>query len=239
MSVPPRPQKSEDGRVTTLRVLTYNVRGLRDDVDAIARVVTGSGAQLVFVQETPKMFRWRSRCADLARRCGMVAVTGGAVAAGNMLMSTLAVRVHTARSMLLPRARGHQTRGAAIARCSLDGAEFTAVSAHLSRDPAHRLRQVPLLLDEVPDEPLILAADFNEPPGGPVWGALTPRLDDVAAIAGDTGTPTFSIGSPRRRIDGFFVDRSVKVTGYQVIDTPDVRVASDHFPVYAELDLPT
>jgi endonuclease/exonuclease/phosphatase family metal-dependent hydrolase len=223
--------------VTTLRVLTYNVRGLRDDVSALTRVIAGSGADLVFIQETPRFFRWRARCAELARKSGMVVVTGGANAAGNMLMSSLAVRVHEARSILLPLTRGQQLRGAAIALCSLGGAEFSAVSAHLSLDPAERLRQVPQLLEEVPEEvaPLVLAADFNEKPDGPVWAALAPRLDDVAAIAGDTGTPTFSVASPRRRIDAFFVDRAIKVTSYQVLDSPDVRRASDHFPVYAEL----
>jgi endonuclease/exonuclease/phosphatase family metal-dependent hydrolase len=228
------------GVTTTLRVLSYNVRGLRDDVAALTRVITGSGADLVCVQEAPKVFRWRARCAALARRCGMVVVAGGGGAAGNLLMSTLAIRVHAARSVLLPLTPGQQLRGAAVAHCSLRGAEFTAVSTHLSLDPPERARQVPLLLAEVPEElpPLVLAADFNEQPGGPVWEAFAPRLDDVAAIAGDPGTPTFSCASPRRRIDGFFVERAVKVAGYRVLDSPDVRRASDHFPVYAELALP-
>jgi endonuclease/exonuclease/phosphatase family metal-dependent hydrolase len=227
--------------VTTLRVLSYNVRGLRDDGAALARVVAGSGAHVVFVQEAPKVVRWRSRCAALARGCGMVVVTGGGTAAGNLLMASVGVRVHAARSLFLPLTPGQQLRGAAVAHCSIGGSEFTAVGTHLSLNPAERVRQVPLLLAEVPEDgpPLILAADFNEQPGGPVWEALAPRLDDAAAVAGDTGTPTFSCASPRRRIDGFFVDRRVVVSGYQVLDSADVRRASDHFPVYAELKLPT
>jgi endonuclease/exonuclease/phosphatase family metal-dependent hydrolase len=226
--------------MTTLRVLSYNVRGLRDDVTALTGVIAGSGAHVVFVQEAPKVFRWRSRCAALARRSGLVVVTGGGEASGNLLLASLAVRVHAARSLFLPLTPGQQLRGAAVAHCSLGGAEFTAVSTHLSLNPAERLRQVPRLLAEVPEDgpPLVLAADFNEQPGGPVWEAFAPRLDDVAEVAGDTGTPTFSCASPRRRIDGFFVDRSVKVSAYEVLDSPDVRRASDHFPIYAELQIP-
>lgn len=227
--------------MTTLRVLSYNVRGLRDDVDALVRVVTGSGAHVVCVQEAPRFFRWRSRCAELARRCGLVVVAGGGDAAGNLLMASVAVRVHAARSLLLPLTPGLQLRGAALAHCSLAGACFTAVSTHLGLNPAERLRHVPLLLGELAEDgpPVVLAADVNEQPGGPVWEALAPRLDDVAAAAGAGDVPTFSCASPRRRIDGLFVDRRVVVAGYQVLDSPDARTASDHFPVYAELKLPS
>jgi endonuclease/exonuclease/phosphatase family metal-dependent hydrolase len=226
--------------MTTLRVLSYNVRGLRDDVDALVGVVTGSGAQLVFVQEAPKIFRWRARAAELARRCGLTVVTGGGEACGNLLLASLAVRVHAARSVFLPLTPGQQLRGAAIAHCSLAGAEFTAISTHLSLNPAERVRQVPLLLAEAPPAgpPLIIAADFNEEPGGPVWEGFLSRLDDVAEVAGAGDAPTFPGWDPHRRIDGFFVDRAVKVSGYRVLDSAAVRSASDHLPVYAELDLP-
>jgi endonuclease/exonuclease/phosphatase family metal-dependent hydrolase len=223
--------------MTTLRVLSYNVRGLRDDVAALARVVTGSGAHLVFVQEAPKVFRWRARCAELARRCGLVVVAGGGDAAGNLLLASVAVRIDATRTVRFPLTPGHQYRGAAMARCSLGGAEFTAVGTHLSRYPAERSWQVPQLLDAVPagSTPLVLAADFNEEPGGSVWAALAPRLDDVA---GDDTAPTYPAAAPRRRIDAIFVERTVKAGGYRVIDSPDARRASDHLPVYAELALP-
>ena len=75
-------------------------------------------------------------------------------------------------------------------------------------------------------------------PGGPVWEGLLTRLDDVADMAGAADVPTYPARAPLRRIDGIFVDRVVKVTGYQVLDSPETRRASDHLPVYAELDLP-
>jgi endonuclease/exonuclease/phosphatase family metal-dependent hydrolase len=227
--------------MTELTVLTYNARGLRDDLAALVRVVRGSGAQLVYVQEAPSRFRWRARAADLARRCGLVVVTGGRSAAGNLLLADLAVTVHSARDVLLPAERPSrlelpQRRGATVAELSLSGRRFTAVGTHLSTYPAERARQARLLLGLVPADaaPTVLAGDLNEGPDGTVAAILRERLVD----AGDGfGTPTFSTGSPRRRIDYVWADPGLPVTGYEVLDSPDVRAGSDHFPVRARLAL--
>lgn len=227
------------GRLTTLRVLNWNVHGLRDDVGALAATVASSGAHLFVVQEAPRLFRWRSRCAELARRCGMVVVAGGGGdACGNLLLASVAVRVHAARSRRLVFLPGEQPRGAAVAECSLAGARFTALGTHLSLHPAERLRQVPALLAGLPEDgpPLVLAGDLNEQPGGPTWDAFADRLDDAAVSYGDD-TPTFSTDNPRRRIDAIWVDRRMTVERYTVLDTPLVRRASDHFPLVAEVKL--
>jgi endonuclease/exonuclease/phosphatase family metal-dependent hydrolase len=230
--------------MTTLTVLTYNVRGLRDDVDALVRVVRGSGAQLLYVQEAPKVVRWRARAAELARRCGMVVVTGGRTAAGNLLLSDIAVTVHRAREVLLPlecppRLKLPQRRGATVAELSLAGHRFTALGTHLSLYPEERARQARRLLGFLPPDapPLVLAGDLNEEPGGVVSTVLGERLVDAAIVAGDPGSPTFSTGSPRRRIDYVWADPGLPVTGYEVLDSADVRAASDHFPVRVRLTL--
>jgi endonuclease/exonuclease/phosphatase family metal-dependent hydrolase len=222
----------------TLTVLTYNVRGLRDDLDALVRVVRGSGAQLVYVQEAPKVVRWRARAADLARRCGLVVVTGGRPAGGNLLLSGLAVTVHRTRDVLLPREcpaqfPPPQRRGAALAELSLAGHRFTAVGTHLGLAPDERARQARRLLGLVPADapPSVLAGDLNEEPGGTVSAVLSERLVDAAVAGGDPRTPTFSTRSPRRRIDQVWADPRLPVTGYDVLDSADARAASDHFPV--------
>src|SRR4051795_12442339 len=55
----------------SFRVLSYNVRGLRDDQAALAEVVRGTDPDVVCVQEAPKYFRWRAKGAALARRWGV------------------------------------------------------------------------------------------------------------------------------------------------------------------------
>src|SRR4051812_45934395 len=101
--------------MTAVRVLSYNVRGFRDDFTALQRVIRDSGAHLLFLQEVPKVFRGRARLADLARRTDRVVVPGGATAAGNALVSTIAIPVHSTRDVLLPLTPGEQLRGAATA----------------------------------------------------------------------------------------------------------------------------
>ncbi|HEV2086714.1 MAG TPA: endonuclease/exonuclease/phosphatase family protein [Cryptosporangiaceae bacterium] len=226
-------------RPQRLRVLNWNAHGLRDDVDALTRVVADARAHVVCLQEAPRHFRWRARSAALARRCGMVVLAGGGEdAVGNLLLCSLAVTVRATRSLRLPLTPGEQPRAAALARCTLGGVPFTAVGVHLGLHPAERVRHVPVLLAEATagGDPVVLAGDLNERPGGPVWQDLGRSLRDAA---GTDETPTFSCGAPDRRIDAIFADPALAVRHYAVLDSPSVRRASDHFPVYAELELPT
>jgi endonuclease/exonuclease/phosphatase family metal-dependent hydrolase len=220
-----------------LTVLTYNVRGLRDDLAALQRVIRGSGARLVFVQEVPRFFRVRARAADLARRCGMVVVAGGAGSAGNLLMGDVGVTVHGARTELFPLTPGRHLRAATVADLSLAGRRFTAVGTHLSLDGDERARQARALLELAGPGPAVVAGDLNEEPGGAVTATLSERLVDAAVAGGDPGTPTFPARRPDRRIDHVFADPALPVLGYDVLDGPDARAASDHLPVRVTLDL--
>jgi endonuclease/exonuclease/phosphatase family metal-dependent hydrolase len=228
--------------VPILRVLSYNVRSLRDDPVAVARVIGESGAHLVFLQEAPAFWRWRARCSQLARRCAMVAVAGGGGGAfGNFLLCSPAVLAHSARTFRLAHAPMRPDKGAAVAELSYGGVRFVAAGTHLTtgdatHDDEHEA-QLRSLLAELPGPdglPLIVAGDLNEEHTGPAWRALAARLTDAGA--GST-TPTFSCRTPRRRIDGIFADPRLPVRQYRVLDSPDVRRASDHFPIYAELEL--
>lgn len=220
-----------------LRVLDWNVRGLRDDVAALVETVVAARPHVLIVQESPKVFRWRSRCAELARRCGLVVVAGGGDACGNLVMVDIAVAVQAARTLRFPLVPGCQFRGAVIADCTLRGAPFRVVGTHLGLGAGERLAQAEALRSEVGDgPPVVLAGDLNEPPG-PVWKALGPDLRDAAAVSGDE-TVTFSTASPRRRIDALLVGPGVDVERYAVLDSPAVRRASDHRPISAELRLP-
>src|SRR4051812_20005174 len=59
-----------------LRLLSYNVRSLRDDAVAVGAVIRACEPDVVAVQEAPRFLRWRSKRAAMARRCGMVVATG-------------------------------------------------------------------------------------------------------------------------------------------------------------------
>jgi endonuclease/exonuclease/phosphatase family metal-dependent hydrolase len=228
--------------VTTLRILTYNVRSLRDDRAAVSRTILAAAPDVVAVQEAPRFLRWRARGAELARHSGLVVLSGGHGAAGNLLLCQLGVEVEHSAVLGLSHRAGATRRGAAVAVCSLAGRRFAFVGTHLDLRPADRMSHVCELYARLADAgidpavPLIVAGDINETPGEPAWEVLARRLADGPAAVG-ADEPTFPAQEPRRRIDGVFVDRRLRVTEARVLGGSDVLAGSDHRPVLTEVEL--
>lgn len=224
-----------------LRVLTYNLRSLRDDGAAVVRVIRDARPDVVCVQEAPKWFRWRARCAALARRCGLVMVSGGVGAGNNMLMCDIRVDVRQARDILFTRKTGLHQRGVSSALCRIGGSTFLLATVHLDLDAEQRRTHVDELLSALAwagNVPLVLGGDINEQPHEPAFVELGRRLVDAAAATGTGDQGTSNAIDARRRIDALFVDRRITPVACRAIDSADVRIASDHRPVLAELDLP-
>ena len=226
----------------TLRLLSYNIRSLRDDGDAVARVIRAVEPHVVCIQEAPRFLRWRSTCAALARRSGLVIVGGGRPAAANLLMSSLAVDSLRTEDVLLSKARRLHQRGVAIAEMSLLGSRFVIAGTHLDLEQPARVRHVGELHDAVRgfagDLPSIIAGDVNDLPGSEVWDLLSDARPDVFSAVGVGDGFTYSATNPVRRIDGLFADSRIRPVSAVVLDSPDVHVATDHRPVFAELELP-
>jgi len=221
----------------TLRVLAYNVRSLRDDARAVAEVIKFCRPDVVCIQEAPRLFRWRAKCAALARESGLVVVTGGRPAGAMLLLAALRVRVETSRDLLLSKTPGQHQRGLAVAVVAVPGLRVTVAAMHLGLDAAERRRHVDEVLAELArfDAPVILAGDVNEEPTEPAWRVLADRCQDGFAVAPAGGGPTFPAGAPSRRIDGIFVDPRLEVLSCAVPDVSGVEGASDHRPILAVL----
>lgn len=116
----PKSRTEPDGSAV-IRVLSYNIRSLRDDEEALARVIRACEPDLVLVQEAPRFFRWRKHAARLAAKCDLVVLGGGATAAGPLLLCSLRVFVERAEDVLLPRTPDC-TAGASPRRWSGSGA---------------------------------------------------------------------------------------------------------------------
>jgi len=225
---------------TDLRVLSYNVRSLRDDAQAVSTVIRACEPDVVCVQEAPRFLRWRSKCAGLARESGLVVVTGGRSAAAMLLLASLRVRVIDTHDVLLSHKRGLHQRGIALATLELCGTRFCLGSIHLDLKASERLRHVEEIVQRTSTcaAPVIVAGDINEQPHEPAWRALDAYYPDAYPQAPDGGEHTYSAVDPVRRIDGIFVDRSVAVVSCGVPDVPGVERASDHCPVLAVVRLP-
>jgi endonuclease/exonuclease/phosphatase family metal-dependent hydrolase len=219
-----------------VRLVSYNVHSLRDDRAALASVVRSLSPDLVVVQEAPRRFRWRQRCAALAHEFGLYYAEGGLPSLGNVIMTNLRVRVTDSWCLRYPLSPGRHMRGAAFARCTVPGlaGSFVVAGSHLSTDDSERLGQAALLQPRLRTvaEPLILAADLNETDSGPSWKLL---LDGLV----DTGNaPTYPAAAPDRRIDAVFVSPSVKVVSSEVVSGELARRASDHLPIVLDFELP-
>jgi endonuclease/exonuclease/phosphatase family metal-dependent hydrolase len=227
--------------VPTLRLMSYNVRSMRDDPAALGRVISAVEPHVVCVQEAPRFLRWRSKCASLARTSGLVVVGGGRPAAANLIMSSLSVDVVSTAEVLFSRDPGLHQRGAAIAVLTYRGSTFAVAGTHLDVKAEPRLRHVRELDAAIEahvrlEVPVLVAADVNDRPGSATWQALTERRTDALTKA-DGPILTSTATEPHQTIDGVFVDPRITVAGARVLGEPDVLAASDHRPLLVELEL--
>jgi endonuclease/exonuclease/phosphatase family metal-dependent hydrolase len=232
----------EAARLPALRLMSYNIRSLRDDAAAVVRVIRAADPDVVCVQEAPRFLFWRTKCASLARNTGMVIVSGGRVAAANIILSRPGIDVLASRSVLFSKDPRLHQRGVAMARLQVDGARVVIAGTHLDGYPEPRLRHVGELFHALedfarPHTPMMLAGDFNDDPGSPVWDTLLRRGADAFAVAGEGDGLTLNVTNPTRRIDAIFAGPGVSVRGARSIDSADVRMASDHRPVVADVDI--
>jgi endonuclease/exonuclease/phosphatase family metal-dependent hydrolase len=220
-----------------LRVMTYNVRSLRDDVDALASVVRSCAPDVLLVQEAPRFARWRSRRAALARQCGLVVATADRPG-GLCVMTALRVDLIDTSFSLLPLTSGRHQRAIVGATLAFGGVEWRVLSVHMSTDEAERRRHLPAVnsvLSASATMPLIVGGDINEEPGGAMFGELSTRLQDCFAVAGAGTGLTSPADSPTRRLDAIFASSSLSVVSCEAVDVAGVAAASDHRPVLAVL----
>ncbi|MBF8192776.1 endonuclease/exonuclease/phosphatase family protein [Nonomuraea sp. K274] len=226
----------------TIRVGTYNVRGMRDSVPALGRVVTAMRADVLCVQEAPRLYAWRTRRRRLAASAGLRVATPGRLGGVAVLIgprvTTLYARSHALRVFL-----GLELRGLAIAVVEAEGVRLAVGSLHLDlNDPArvHHAAEAMTLMERTAARfgaAIVLGGDLNEQAHQPAWRYLAGRLADCYAVAPKGDGLTFTAAQPSVRIDGVFAGRETDVVSCGGVDAgiADLAGASDHLPVIAEL----
>ncbi|MFI7035583.1 endonuclease/exonuclease/phosphatase family protein [Microbispora rosea] len=243
-----------------LRVATYNVRGLKDDRRALVRVIRALRPDVLCLQEAPRLPGWQRERRALARAAGLSAAAGGRVG-GTAVLTAPAVRLLSGRGHRLRWFAGLEWRSVALAvvekTVGKDRERYAVCSAHLDllvgARLSHAAQIVPILeraAREFEAAP-VLAGDLNEVPGAPVWRLLGGRYTDCFTAVrdaaprigadGDDGREgaTFPARDPRVRIDAIFAGPGLTVVSYGGTEIPaeDLRAASDHRPVVAEIAL--
>ncbi len=244
---PGLPASGSEEDASVVRVLSYNIRSMRDDRAALARVIRACAADLVLIQEAPRFFRWRKAAERLARAAGLYYVTGGATTAGPMILATLRAHPERTNDILLPRTPGLHQRGFATAVVRVGRARLGVLSCHLSLADHERYEQAGLLLEHVAalDVPhAVVGGDLNDRPEGRSFRRVAGALTDCWAAKPWGGEFTSTPHEPRQRIDALFTTDGVEVLGCGVplglpgVHEADLRAASDHLPVLAALRVP-
>jgi endonuclease/exonuclease/phosphatase family metal-dependent hydrolase len=139
---------------------------------------------------------------------------------------------------------GREPRGCLRADLSLpDGRALHLFDLHLGLSGGERRRQAAMLLsadllrDTALTRPIVVCGDFNmwSPLPGPVMRLLRTTLHDAAAVT-RSRRPTWPAALPLLRLDRAYVDSAVEVRACGVVNDPRTRMASDHLPLWVELE---
>lgn len=242
-----------------LRVMTYNIHscvGLDGRIrpERIARVINSFDPDLVAVQEVDA-HRPRSGGHDQAKAIADHLRMEHAFYAvfeeksekyGLAIFSRFPFEIVKTAHLTPAYPRRREARGAMwITFPSVPGSgKLHFINTHFGLSREERRLQVETLLGPdwiggiPPDEPLIVCGDFNSRQRSLVWQRLRARLSDVQfGLAGHRVRATFPTPRALLRIDHLFVSRHFSVRRVEVPYTTTAMVASDHFPLAAELSL--
>ena len=232
----------QEGAGVALRLASYNLHKCRGMTGPHApernlEVIAGLGADVVALQEVD--FRFGARPEALPR--GLVRDATGLVPADFSCTGSQSLGWHGQTVLLRPELAG----AAVVRRLPLPGIEprgaialrlpgLTVVAVHLGLARSSRRAQLARLVAQaarIGAGPVALMGDFNE------WSDDC-GLEPLAGWQVVAPGPTWPAPLPRLRLDRFALTRDIRVRGTGVQDDDAARRASDHLPIWAEIDLP-
>lgn len=232
------PRGLRAGGGTRLRIASYNTRDFLDDPRAAARVVRRIDPDVLCLQEVPRhpLSGWRVR--RFAAECGLSWPGSHRGSGGTTIFTSPRIDVADSWHRRLSVAILMRTRGYALARLVPAGAPALVVaSVHLSLVAGERRAHTSQILAAVRsaagnDGSAIVAGDLNELDTGSSWQLIDSRLRLISPTA-----PTFPTRRPRTLLDVIFASPDLTVLPHLEIDLDeaDVRAASDHRPVWADV----
>lgn len=225
---------------SSLRVATYNLRGLKDDRHAAARVVRAISPDVLLLQEVPRYPGSDYAITSFAREAGLLWSGRTRLVSGTGLMTSLRVLATDSQDRKLRVGLRENPRSYTVAQVTAPGrAPVTAVSIHLPLDGRQRLDHAGTILRELTDDldvpdgsPLVIGGDLNEDNAGPAWGLVATRLAEVS-----DDRPSFPSAAPKHHIDAIFARGHAGVVpgDRALLEGMPLAGASDHLPVWVDL----
>jgi endonuclease/exonuclease/phosphatase family metal-dependent hydrolase len=229
-----------------LKVASYNIRksvGLdwKRQPERILDVICEVDADIVALQEVDRRFGRRESSLSvehIAEATDYVPVRFGARPTslgwhGNTILIRKAARVLTHRQIHLPQL---EPRGAVLADIEIRGMVVRVIGMHLGLVGLWRNRQARAVLDllEKLEQklPTVIMGDLNQ------WttegGALAHFAETHNIVAPG---PSFHASRPMLPLDRIITDLDFSVASAGVHSSEQARRASDHLPVWAQLEL--
>lgn len=228
-------------------VASYNVHKCvgtdgRFDPERTAHVIREIDADVIALQEADKRFGDRNGLLDLTRlqsESGLTAVpVSGQVKAHGWHGNVVLFRRGSVRDVHQIRLPGLEPRGAVIAEIELEaGGAIRIVAAHFGLLRRSRTRQVRAILDIMKDSddiPTLLMGDLNE------WrlnGRSALTMFETAFGELPPAVPSFPSRLPLLALDRLISNRKEILSPVLAHDTPLARLASDHLPIKAWVNL--
>jgi endonuclease/exonuclease/phosphatase family metal-dependent hydrolase len=123
------------------------------------------------------------------------------------------------------------------------GAVLRVFNCHLGlamrerRFQRQRMLSDAILLSKELNQPVVLMGDFNDSPISVVHSSLRKHFRDAYRAAGKRWGPTFRAGVIPIRLDYIYVSPGIRVLDCTVRNDALARVASDHLPVIATIEI--
>lgn len=244
----PLPAAQAEGCITAASYNVHKCVGMdkRFDPNRIIGVIAELNADVLALQEADRRFGQRTGLFDvtaLEKRTGLTVLPvadtpGGHGWHGNALLVREG-RLLRLRRIDLP---GAEPRGALIAELMLPAGRIRVIATHLGLMRRHRAMQAARLLAAIAEGdrsahtpmPTLLMGDLNEwRPGVP--SSLIALEQVFGPLIG--GAPSFPSRLPFLALDRILGTPQGIVSSVEAHSTPLARLASDHLPLKARIDL--
>lgn len=225
--------------VRRIRLLSYNVHGCigrdrRLDPARVVKVLSEMPADTMALQEVPPGEHGRAFLEQAAAATGLTPLALYQLPHAhhaNALLARFAPRTVRYHDLTI---RGCYPRGAIDAELDCDGVTVQVIATHLGLRPGERRKQIRRLLRIVKrsEAPVVLLGDFNE---WLAWGRPLRWLHEH--FRRPPAIRSFPSALPLFALDRVWVSRPGRVVNIRAHTTPLARIASDHLPVIALVEL--